>query len=224
MTLPVRHPSPTNRQTLSNNTLGKNFLGFGFDSAQSQHHFVVFIPSAAKTKIVIHEMQAYDEGMSEEALHMNFLGPEATGKVMLDRLKWDRIEHFLRIEFNHRLKTMAGAAKSIRWEKGMNYVHRLFGKELMVLAWAVEDAEPAAIPQAVENWLGLRPEERWWLYTVTNAATGHPTLGRGKGWRKALRYALTENPIPEGRYTQPLLDDEKLTLFQEENDFSYPQK
>jgi len=209
---------------LSNNTLGKNFLGFGFDSAQSQHHFVVFIPPAAKTKIVIHEMQAYDEGMSEEALHMNFLGPEATGKVMLDRLKWDRIEHFLRIEFNHRLKTMAGAAKSIRWEKGMNYVHRLFGKELMVLAWAVEDAEPAAIPQAVENWLGLRPEERWWLYTVTNAATGHPTLGRGKGWRKALRYALTENPIPEGRYTQPLLDDEKLTLFQEENDFSYPQK
>lgn len=170
---------------------------------------------------MIHEFQTFDDDLSEEALHINFLGPEATGRVMLDRLKWDKIEHFLRIEFNHRLKAMKGFPKNIGWKKGVNYTHRLFGKELMVLAWAVEDAEPGAIPQAVENWLGLRPEERWWLYTVTNAATGHPTLGRGKGWRKALRFALTENPIPEGRYTQPLLDDEKLTLFQEENDFVY---
>jgi hypothetical protein len=202
--------------------MSKQILGFGFDPAQSQHHFVVFIPTAAKAKVVIHEFQTYNESMTEEGLHVNFLGPESTGKVMLDRLKWDRIEQFLRIEFSQRLKAITGIAKTLKWEKGINYVHRLYGKELMVLAWAVEDAEPNAIPQAVENWLGLRPEERWWLYTITNAATGHPTLGRGKGWRKALRYALTENPIPEGRYTQPLLDDEKLTLFQEENDFAYP--
>ena len=69
---------------------------------------------------------------------------------------------------------------------------------LMVLAWAVEEADPGVIAQAVENWLGLKPEERWWLYTMTNAATGHALTGRGKGWRKALRYALTENPVSEG--------------------------
>lgn len=175
---------------------------------------------------MIHELQSHEENLKEEALHMNFLGPEASGKVMLDFSKWEKIERFLRIEFNQRLKTMKGKTKSLAWKKGMNHVHRLFGKELMILAWAVEDAEPGRIGQAVENWLGLRPEERWWLYTVTNAATGHPTLGRGKGWRKALRFALTENPVPEGRYTQPLLDEEKLTLFQEENDFNenYSQK
>lgn len=65
----------------------------------------------------------------------------------------------------------------------------------MVLAWAIEDADPGTIPLAVENWLGLRPEERWWLFTMTNAATGHAIRDRNKGWRKALRFALTENPV-----------------------------
>ena len=33
---------------------------------------------------------------------------------------------------------------------------------------------------------------------MTNAATGHAINGRNKGWRKALRFALTENPVMEG--------------------------
>ena len=53
------------------------------------------------------------------------------------------------------------------------------------------------ISTAVRNWLGLVPEERWWLYTMTNASTGHAVNGRGKGWRKAVRFALTENPISD---------------------------
>ena len=47
------------------------------------------------------------------------------------------------------------------------------------------------------NWLGLAPEERWWLYTMTNAATGHAIKDRNRGWRKAVRFALTENPVME---------------------------
>jgi len=34
---------------------------------------------------------------------------------------------------------------------------------------------------------------------MTNAATGHAITGRNKGWRKAVRYALTENPVSESR-------------------------
>ncbi len=30
---------------------------------------------------------------------------------------------------------------------------------------------------------------------MTNAATGHALHGKGKGWRKAIRYAITENPV-----------------------------
>ncbi|MBV8675582.1 MAG: DUF3780 domain-containing protein, partial [Planctomycetaceae bacterium] len=60
----------------------------------------------------------------------------------------------------------------------------------------VEQADPELMPNAVRNWIGLRPEERWWLYTMTAAATGDVDDG-GIGWRKALQHALTENPLPE---------------------------
>ena len=72
-----------------------------------------------------------------------------------------------------------------------------FAPRLVLLAWAIEDADPATIPTAIRNWLGLAPEERWWMYSMTNAATGHAAGGRGKGWRKAVRYALTENPVSD---------------------------
>jgi hypothetical protein len=71
-----------------------------------------------------------------------------------------------------------------------------------------EECDPALIPTAIRNWLGLVPEERWWLYTMTNAATGHAINGRGKGWRKALRYALTENPVSEGLIQRRLAEFE----------------
>jgi hypothetical protein len=74
----------------------------------------------------------------------------------------------------------------------------LLGKALALLAWAIEEAEPSQIPVAIKNWLGLAPEERWWLFTMTCAATGHAIHGRGKGWRVAVRYALTENPVADG--------------------------
>src|ERR1019366_4206904 len=45
------------------------------------------------------------------------------------------------------------------------------------------------IAVAIRNWLGLKPEERWWLYTMTAAATGLAHQ-QGLGWRGALRQAL----------------------------------
>ncbi|MEA3325681.1 MAG: DUF3780 domain-containing protein, partial [Euryarchaeota archaeon] len=36
---------------------------------------------------------------------------------------------------------------------------------------------------------------RWWLFTMTNAATGHAIYGKSRGWRKAVQYSLTENPV-----------------------------
>ena len=197
-------------------TSKRTLLGFGFDPAQNEHHFVVHIPKGGKASVTVHELRDHETDLSIEGLEANFVGPEATGKVMLSRAKWDAVKQVLRSELNQRLRHMG--LKTCAWKTGMNQLHRLLGKELMVLAWAIEDAEPATIPRAVENWLGLKPEERWWLYTMTNAATGHPLNGRNRGWRKALRFALTENPVPEGRYTQSLLDEENRHLFEEEQE------
>ena len=83
-----------------------------------------------------------------------------------------------------------------RWrERGITPLSRTFGKELVLLAWAIEDADPGRVQMAIANWLGLKPEERWWLYTMTNAATGQALAGRNRGWRVAVRYALCENPV-----------------------------
>ena len=74
-------------------------------------------------------------------------------------------------------------------------MERLFGKELMLLLWGIEDSDPSVNPTAISNWKGRMPEERRWLYTMTNASTGG--LKDRKGWRSALRYALCDTPILE---------------------------
>jgi len=74
------------------------------------------------------------------------------------------------------------------------------GKEMVLLLWAIEDSDPKLIPVAIKNWQGLSREERWWLFTMTNAVTGQADDKRG--WRKAIRYALTENPIDDEKHKQ----------------------
>ena len=55
----------------------------------------------------------------------------------------------------------------------------------LALAGSLLVVAPALVPTAIANWQGLSPEERWWLYTMTAAATGHFQLGRNRVWRKA---------------------------------------
>lgn len=120
--------------------------------------------------------------------------PEIAERCLLPRANWSLIAEDVKREFNERLRARKLAAS--RWSVGVNRVERLLGKELLVLAWAVEKASLEAVPNAVRNWIGLRPEERWWLFNITAAATGFPEH-TDVGWRKALRFALTENPLAE---------------------------
>jgi len=169
--------------------------GFGFSPEESTHHFVVTIPAGNREDVPISEHFTYDE--TGQRSDLTFGAGESDGKlrVLLPRPKWNAIADDVRIEFNRRLKKQGLATG--RWKTGVNPLGRLLGKELVLLAWAIEDADPALIPAAIKNWLGLAPEERWWLFTMTNAATGHAVHGRGKGWRKAVRFALTENPVTD---------------------------
>ncbi|MBI5442126.1 MAG: DUF3780 domain-containing protein [Deltaproteobacteria bacterium] len=181
-------------------------LGFGFVPSESEHHFLVSVSPRKKEFVFLSEHFTWEE--SQEARELSFaLGrDDAKIKVYLDRHKWDAIADAVRVEFNARLKK--NGLKPGQWKEAQTPVSRLFGKELILLAWAIEDADPALIPAAIKNWLGLTPEERWWLFTMTNAATGHAVTGKNKGWRKAVRYALTENPVAEGY--QPVRPKEGL--------------
>ena len=186
--------------------------GFGFAPTESEHHFLVTIAANKKDDVMISEHLTWDENVNKRELSFALGQNDNKMRVILNRLKWDAIADPVKAEFNQRLKRTG--QKSGQWKTGQIPISRLFGKELALLAWAIEDADPGLISTAIRNWLGLTPEERWWLFTMTNAATGHALTGRGKGWRKAVRFALTENPVSDSiyfdeRFNLPIFDANK---------------
>jgi hypothetical protein len=167
----------------------KDALGFGFVPLESQHHFLVMIPRGKNDTVIVYERFKWQEKEDVQKIDLICDRP----KVEISKDKWKQVEDDLRVEFNERLKKdgiLVG-----RWKSGQVPVQRLLGKEMVLLLWAIEDCESSVIPMAIKNWKGLSPEERWWLFTMTNAATGY--VDDKRGWRKAVRYALTENPIEE---------------------------
>jgi hypothetical protein len=181
---------------MTSNKKNDAILGFGFSAEYTDHCFVVTFPTS-KSKdatISISEHFHYLPEQIDETELSSFDREDRQLKASLKRAIWEQIEEEVKAEFNRRLRNMG--VKTGRWiKKGHVPLDRSLGKELVLLAWAIEDADPALIPTAIRNWLGLAPEERWWLYTMTNAATGHALKGRNLGWRKAVRFALTENPV-----------------------------
>lgn len=185
---------------------GRTTYGFGFSPEKSLNHFFVMIPDKGDNGPV-RVFERFDwtpELPKDQPAPSLKRGEElaAGGQIIrkgdnlrmeISRHKWDLMAKEITAEFNARLKE---EKKPIgKFTAGGTPVERLFGKEMMVLLWGVEDCDPSNIPTAIKNWKGLMPEERWWLYTTTNASTGG--LKDRKGWRAALRYALCENPIEE---------------------------
>lgn len=168
-------------------------LGFGYIPEETKHHFLVVIPRSQNQKITVYERFDWDDSEIQQSdIDYRSL------KVRIDKHKWDLVKDALQQEFNNTLKEnniLVG-----RFKIGEVPIDRLLGKEMVLLLWAIEDSDPKLIPVALKNWLGLSREERWWLFTMTNAVTGQADDKRG--WRKAIRYALTENPIDDEKNKQ----------------------
>lgn len=162
-------------------------MGFGFNPVDNENHFYVVIPEDKKEEVSIYERFHWDEDGEQVISRKDVL------KLKISRYKWSKLASAVATEFNSRLK--ADKKKTGKFVNGGVPVEKLLGKELMVLLWGIENNDPSGIPTAIRNWLGLQPEERWWLYTMTNASTGD--INDKRGWRMALRYALCENPVNE---------------------------
>lgn len=159
--------------------------GFGHTPEKDSHHFVLVMPRAEGADVQIYECYHEDEqGPQLEAANL---------RCVLSHDRWLKISDAVAEEFNRRMAL--NKMKPARWKIGNNPIARLLGKELVLLAWAIEDADPVQAPAAVANWRGLAPEERWWLYTMTAAQTGNAVRDRDRGWRRAVRYAICDNPI-----------------------------
>ena len=77
-----------------------------------------------------------------------------------------------------------------------------------MLAWAAEMANDEQLPVIGSKWAALRPEERWWLFSMTVAEAGLPDDTQ-RGWRRALFFALSdgEKPVPGRRRRRPVEPD-----------------
>ena len=173
--------------------------GFGVNPIQSTNHFYILIPKINTETVQVFERFNWTAAEEQKMEKSDIL------RIEISKHKWNKISADLTAEFNTRLKK--DKIKMGHFTVGGTPIEKLFGKELMVLLWSIEDCDPSVIPTAIRNWKGLMPEERWWLYTMTNASTGH--IKDKKGWRIALRYALCENPIEENAQSSifDMLDD-----------------
>jgi hypothetical protein len=178
---------------------------FGFDPPESAAHFLVHIPTSSQQTVEISEHLSWDPLRVSVSQHYGIDRQDGQVRCFLPRTKWNEVADAVRAELNTRLKSQG--KRPGKWKVGYNLVERTLGKELTLLAWGIEDADPSLIRTAIANWQGLAPEERWWMYTMTAAATGHCQTGRGIGWRKAIRYALTENPVTNCVQDQPVVPE-----------------
>jgi hypothetical protein len=63
------------------------------------------------------------------------------------------------------------------------------GREIAVLLWALLEDRNEEVQEAILlSWRELAREERWWLYRKC----AMPGQAQGRGWRRALLYALTD--------------------------------
>jgi hypothetical protein len=169
-------------------------VDFGASASFGAHLFRVQIPDARNDSVVIVEDYGYrgQEGGI----------PCYEERIALARSVWSAIAAIARREFNDRLK--ASRVLTGRWHNGTNLVDRLLGKELCVLAWAAEKATEEQTAVICSKWAALRPEERWWLFSMTVAEAGLPDDSE-RGWRRALFHALSDGgkPAPGRKRLRP---------------------
>ena len=176
-------------------------IGFGFDRKQSEHHFAVIWAGMDEVSVVERFVWMTSAQVP--------VSPRVSLKVKLTKHCWQSIERDVAKDFNERLQRVGYPPAA--WQPDETVLAPHFGKELVLLGWAVEDDEDALIPNMVANWRGLAPEERWWLYTTINATSGHPEYGKDKGWRKAIKIAFAENPTLPVPLAPPLVTSSLLS-------------
>ncbi|MBS0652530.1 MAG: DUF3780 domain-containing protein [Verrucomicrobia bacterium] len=169
------------------------FEGFGALREFGTPHFRVEIPRNQGKPVVIYE----DFGLTEEQC-------TELKRAALPRAIWSKIAKDLAADFNLRLKARKLPVGA--WTTGTVKVERILGKELCVLAWAVESflKHDPEIEQAIARWKALRPEERWWLFTMAAAEGGLSEQVHSR-WRTALRVAI--GGIDQERETRRIIKE-----------------
>jgi len=202
--------SPAKRQKRTQPTpIGPSY-GFGFEPEETFHHFMVVIPREKREPVKV--IERFDWRGEEDLTAQSFRQTiNNRYKVELSQTIFDKVKPFLTQDLNQRLHR--DGYKTGKWQVGNNPIHWLLGKEITLLFWAIEDLKDptdVSLLKAIINWRGLRPEERWFLYDLVNAASGG--VHDRQGWRTAIKWGLLENPVNEEEIKQlELFESSQLT-------------
>ena len=199
--------------------VSRKAIGLGFIPEEARHGFLIDIPKGSAVSDIICITEHRGDALNQLGdRNVDMPTPnDPSLRVVIDRLRWSALASAFWEEANRRLRANGlPVAKFVKNPAKPIPVHPSLGKELCILCWAVEDASPDDIPNALRNWDALAPEERWWLYTMTVATTGQ-AMQKGIGWRKALRAAIADNPFIKGEGLSPkarreLLGHSQLSL------------
>jgi len=197
----------------------RKVVGLGFLPEEARHGFLINVPkgSGGSDIITITEYRGNDFDNLKDRLAEAPSQDDPSLRVIINRARWLALAPAFWEEANRRLRANGLPVAKFQKNPGKPVpVHPSLGKELCILCWAVEEASPDDIPNALRNWEALAPEERWWLYTMTVATTGQASQ-KGLGWRKALRAAIADNPFVKGEGLSPrarreLLSHSQLSL------------
>lgn len=183
----------------------RKVIGLGFLPDEARHGFLVDVPKGTGPNDIICITEHRGDDLDQ--LGSRTVAPPSPNdpslRVAINRTRWLTLATAFWEEANRRLR--ANGLPQAKFQKNPSKpvpIHPSLGKELCILCWAVEEASPDDIPNALRNWEALAPEERWWLYTMTIATTGQ-AMQKGIGWRKALRAAIADNPFVKGEGLSP---------------------
>lgn len=119
-------------------------------------------------------------------------GEKARERARLSPHRWSPVQGAVAADFNQRLQQ--ARITPGRWMKQVTPLAPHFGKELVLLIWAIEDQDLTLIPRMLANWRGLAPEERWWFYTTINASPRSRAADQSYGWKAAVKIAFLDEP------------------------------
>ena len=180
-------------------------VGLGLIPQEATHGFVITIPDGvgAADFVRVREERHIDAERLDRTEELSIPRIDPSLRVVIDRRRWLELAPAFWEEANRRLR--ANGLPTHKFLKNPSKpipIHPSLGKELCILCWAVESSPLEDIPNALLNWEALAPEERWWLFTMAVATTGQ-ALKKEIGWRKALRFAITDNPFIKGEGSSP---------------------
>jgi hypothetical protein len=175
----------------------KHFVGFGFDTSAKGYNFLVVVPKEKDGNVSIYECFHWNP---KEVTTAELCSRDL--KAEIDLSKWNLFAPDVAQVLNERLERDGIPAGA--WKSGSRIpVERLCGKELVLLVWAINGYDERSTDSAIRNWRNLSHEERWWMFTMANSIGGGAYESE-HGWRKAISYALCDNPTKADEKTEEL--------------------